>query len=64
MIIETSLATTALAGIVWAVRQEGRISLHERLLVERERSADERHGELKERLERIEAAVERLRRGQ
>lgn len=57
MIVEISFGVTILGGVVWAIRQEGRINLHEHLLVEREKRLDERHEELTVRLDRIEAAV-------
>ena len=44
----------SLAGIVAAVRLEGRVNGHDRLFEERQLLLDERHNELKERLMRIE----------
>ena len=57
MVLEIGFGATVLSGVVWAIRQEGRINLHEHLLVAREQRLDERHEELKVRLDRIEAAV-------
>ena len=50
---------TAASGVVWAVRQEGRINAHDQLFVTREKVADERHEDLKERLERIERKLDK-----
>ena len=44
----------SLAGIVAAVRLEGRVNGHDKLFEERQLLLDERHLDLKERLMRIE----------
>ena len=38
------------AGLVWAIRQEGRINAHDQLFVEREKLASERHEEVLDEL--------------
>lgn len=48
-----------LGGVVWAIRQEGRINGVEKLSDERDKQADERHTDLKDRLVRIEAKLDR-----
>lgn len=50
---------TFLSGVIWAVRQEGRINAHDQLFITREKMADERHEDLKERLVRIEQKLDR-----
>ncbi len=45
-------------GIVWAVRQEGRINQHATLFDERDKLSDSRHDELMRRLERIERKLD------
>lgn len=54
------VAVTSIAGVVWGVRQEGRINEHDRLFKERKEQADERHADIKDRLERIENKLDRL----
>lgn len=49
-------------GVIWAIRQEGRINGHDQLFAEREKQADERHEDLKDRLIRIETMVGEIRR--
>ena len=44
----------SLAGIVAAVRLEGRVNGHDKLFEERQLLLDERHSDLKDRLVRIE----------
>lgn len=50
--------TTLVAGVVWAVRQEGRITGHDKLFEEREKLALERHQTIKDALMRIETKIE------
>ena len=49
-----AIGLAAIGAIVEVVRLEGRINSHDTLFVEREKASDERHEELKDRLERIE----------
>lgn len=49
-----------LTGIIWAIRQEGRINGHDTLFVERQKTADDRHGETKGALVRIEQKIDKL----
>ena len=58
----------AVGGGIWAVRLEGRINGHDQLFEERDTQdklrvamADERHRDVKERLERIERKLDTLR---
>lgn len=60
--IVTSVATT-LGVVVWGVRQEGRINVHDTLFKTQEKTADERHTDLKDRLERIETKLDSLHAG-
>lgn len=53
-----SLGTVVVGGIVWAVRLEGRINVHDTLLRERKDQQDERWEEVKARLERIESKLD------
>ena len=46
--------TSISGGLIWAVKQQGRINGHDALFAEREKQGLERHTDLKERLERIE----------
>lgn len=55
----TSLAT-GLGIVVWGVRQEGRINTHDKLFAIQEKQSDERHTDLKDRLERIETKLDSL----
>lgn len=61
------VAATSIAGVVWGVRQEGRINEHDRLFeeranqeTERQQHLNERHTDIKDRLERIENKLDRL----
>ena len=45
------------AGLVWAIRQEGRINAHDQLFAEREKQADERHAEVLKKLEEIKTVM-------
>ena len=49
-----SIFVVAIAGIVWGVRQEGRINSHDTLFVEREKQQKARDEDIIQRLERIE----------
>lgn len=51
---------TSVGGVIWGVRQEGRINGHDKLFEEREKQAQERHTDLKDRLERIEEKLDNL----
>jgi 2-polyprenyl-6-methoxyphenol hydroxylase-like FAD-dependent oxidoreductase len=42
------------AGLIWAIRQEGRVNAHDQLFDEREKRADERHEEILARMDRFE----------
>lgn len=48
------------ASVVWLVRLEGRINGHDHLFEEREKQADDRHLDLKNRLSRIETKIDTL----
>lgn len=53
--------TSAIVGVTsWNVRLQGRVNEHERLFKEREKQADERHDDFKERLTRIEHKLDVL----
>lgn len=58
-VLVTSITTT-LGIVVWGVRQEGRINGHDTLFMTQEKTADERHTDLKDRLERIETKLDSL----
>lgn len=58
-----SLGLAAVGGLVWAVRIEGRINVHERLFTERDNQATERHQDVQARLIRIEAKLDKDREG-
>jgi len=67
MIEYIPVATLAAAGIVWAIRLEGKVNEHAQLFVEREKqtlaknAADtDRHDELKDRLVRIENKLDAM----
>jgi len=49
------------AGLIWAIRQEGRLNGHDVTFEEREKRADERHKEVLDRLERFENKIDNLR---
>lgn len=65
-------AVTAIAGVAtWSLRQEGRINGHDSMFAEREKllatqilhihaSAVQRHEDTQDRLDRIEAKLDRL----
>ena len=52
--------TSISGGIIWAVKQQGRINGHDALFAEREKQALERHTDIKDRLERIETGIDML----
>ena len=52
---------TVLGGLVWAVRQEGRLNGHDALFAERDAQGVERHTDLKLRLTRIEEKLDTAR---
>lgn len=54
-----TIGLAIVAGIVWAVRIEGRVNMHDRLFEEREKQVEDRHQELQARLIRIEAKLDR-----
>lgn len=63
MIAETALVSTCvacIAGIAWAVRQEGRITAHDQRFQMKEVLDNERHEDTKERLTRIERKLDSL----
>lgn len=66
-----TLLLAAVAGVVWAIRLEGKVSEHDQLFEERKTQADERHSvvsvrlvelkdELRERLVRIEQKLDTI----
>jgi hypothetical protein len=58
--VEYSVILAGIGGVIWGVRQEGRINGVERVSAEREKYADERHNDLKARLVRIEEGIDFL----
>ncbi len=61
------IGATALAGVVWAIRLEGRVNGHDNKFVDQDKAADkqaeiesERNQDLKDRLVRIETKLDRL----
>lgn len=50
---------TALAGIIWGVRLEGRVNAHDQLFEERKEQADERHEIMTAWLERVETKLDK-----
>ena len=55
-----AIGVTAITGIVYAVRLEGRVNVHDQLFVEREKTANERHEDLRTDLRRIEDKLDSL----
>lgn len=53
-------AGAGVGAIVWFVRLEGRINGHDTLFTEREKLSESQHEELKDRLVRIEAKLDKL----
>ena len=53
-----AIGLAAIGAIVEVVRLEGRLNGHDTLFVEREKASDERHEDLKDRLERIERKLD------
>lgn len=58
MLALTVWGVPVITGIVWAVRQEGRINQHTTLFEQKDKQLDERHEELLRRLERIERKLD------
>ncbi len=56
-----TLALSIISGIVWAIRQEGRLNAHDALFKERDTQGTERHTDLKLRLTRIEEKLDSAR---
>ena len=54
-----SLGIPLMGVIVWSIRQEGRINAHDTLFVERKERAEEITDDIKARLVRIEAKLDR-----
>lgn len=63
MLLEPSFlltfGTLCVAGIVWAVRIEGRVTTHDRIFEEREKQQAARFDDLQDRLIRIENKLDR-----
>lgn len=63
MVLEPGILISAIlagiGGVVWAVRIEGKVNAHTALFDEREKLAESRHDQLKERLIRIEEKIDR-----
>ena len=53
-----ALVFAGIGAVVEVVRLEGRLNGHDTLFVEREKASDERHDDLKDRLERIERKLD------
>lgn len=53
-----ALGLASLTGVIWAVRQEGRLNRHDTLFEERQKSQDERDRDIKDRLVRIEQKLD------
>lgn len=60
MVVETGMIMAGVSIVAWGIRQEGRINAHDRLFIEREKQLDERHEDVKDRLERIERKLDSL----
>lgn len=56
--IGVTVCFTTIAGIVWAVRIEGRVNGHDALFIERKDQAEERQEDIKSRLVRIEQKLD------
>lgn len=54
------VGTTALGGLVWLVRLEGRVNTHEAECVQRRKRDDERHAETTTKLTAMDAKLDRL----
>lgn len=63
MVLEPGILISAIlagiGGVVWAVRIEGKVNAHTSLFDEREKLAESRHNQLKDRLIRIEEKIDR-----
>jgi hypothetical protein len=53
------IVTAIVGGTSWNVSLQGRVNGHDKLFDEREKQANERHDDLKDRLERIETKLDR-----
>lgn len=60
VLTQLPIVLAGVGGVVWAVRLEGRVNTQDKLFIEREKQSIERHGDLKDRLERIEAGIDKL----
>lgn len=54
------VAVTSAGGIVWSIRQEGRLNAHDQRFELKEAQDDERHKDTKERLQRIENKLDAM----
>lgn len=52
------VTVTMVGVVVWSIRQEGRINAHDQLFDERKQQAEDRHGEVINRLVRIEGKLD------
>lgn len=59
-----SIGLALIGGVAWAVRVEGRVNGHDDLFDEREKQLNERHADIQQRLNRIEAKVDEIRENQ
>jgi len=55
-----TIAMIAVAGLVWALRLEGRVNTHEKSCEERQKRLDERHQAIGESLETLNAKMDRV----
>lgn len=64
MAVEPGLAVAivvpAVMALVWLLRLESRIASHEQVCAVRQKSLDERHEEIRDSLQRLDAKLDRL----
>lgn len=60
MLYEPAYILAIVGGIVWGIRQEGRLNTHDLILAERLRTSDDRHDEVLSRFDRLERKIDQL----
>lgn len=55
-----TIVTAFLGGVIWLIRLEGRVNTHEAECSQRQKRADERHGEMTAKLTKIDEKLDRL----
>lgn len=60
MTVAATLVLAVVGSIIWSIRLEGRVNIHEMILKTMEKLHDERHEDTKVRLVRIEAKLDKL----